>query len=460
MKDKIQRKEIENIEIKFLGTIFHKPALINDAVNALRKESFSTSDHQAIFEGMMLVHDDHRKITIDAVVEAMDDRYAKTEWTEKIRNVSTDCLELTEMNGTYDDTEFFEFIDLIRERSHKRRMINHYAECSKDLVSGDKDTDYARQQYEALQNDLENEKPTTSVRLYDQVVIQFDQWQKIQDGEEEFTARLSTGFPTLDRELGGGIMRPSLCTFSGRPSMGKSNFCNQMCKDMARRGEKVLMISTEMTRVAIANREIFRMGKVSEQQMKEGLEAEQWELLIEETARFQAFRDNLFVDDRSVTPEKIFSTIHRHIRRHDVSVILIDYIQNISWPPTTGESHVQIASFIKKLDRIAQEQGVIIIAVSQLSRAYENRIASFMSNKRNEEEEFPRPTMADHSDTKKFDESSSQMVCIFREEVYRPNGPCQGQADLLVLKNRGGRTGKATVRFDGEFCTFSDYASP
>lgn len=451
--------EIERIEQKLLGTIFHKPSLINDAVNALRKESFSTSDFQAIFEGMMMVHDSHRKVNVDAVVEAMDDRYAKAKWTEKIRNVSTDCLELTEMNGTYDDSEFFEFIDLIRERAIKRRMIQHYQENSEKLTTGDKDADTVRAEYDALTEDLENEKPITSVRLYDQCLIQFDEWEKIQEGSVEYQARLPTGFPTLDNELGGGLMRPALVTLSGRPSHGKTNFGNQMCKDMARRGEKVLMISAEMRRKSLANRTIFGMGRVTETEMREGLEAEKWELIIDEMSKFKEYRDNLFLDDMSVTPEKIFSSIHRHIRRHGITVIMIDYIQNISWPTTSVESHLQIASFIKKLDRIAQEQNLIIIAVSQLSRAYENRIASHLSGK-NSDGPFPRPTMADHSETKKFDESSSQMICVFREEVYRPNGPSQGQADLLVLKNRGGRTGTATVKFDGQFCLFSDYVDP
>jgi len=457
MTNREDRREIEVIETKFLGTLFMNPSLFYDTINILEEKHFSLEDHQRIFEAMVEVHDSHRKIGIDSVTEAIDNKYANRTLTDLVQSISLDALELTQLNGVYDDTEFFEHADVIKERWRKREMIKYFRESHQKLLEGGNHRDEIAHILE-LAEKLEDERPSTSVRLYDQVLLELENWRKIQDGEIKPLALIKTCWPTLNDALGGGLMRASMITISGRPSHGKTMAATQMLTQMAKEGEKVLLITLEAPRSMIANRMISNMGQVTQSQLEVGdVEEEQWERLQIQLAELHDIADNIIIDDNCKSAESVFSSINRHIRQQGTTIVCVDYIQNVDVSRANSvEHHQKVASFVKRLERLAVEKNIIIIAISQLSREFERKTTRWLESS-SRKGSCPRPTMSDHSDTKKLDESSAQMICLFREEVYVPDTPNKGAVEFIIMKNRNGKTGTATLQFDGDHLTIREY---
>ena len=269
---------------------------------------------------------------------------------------------------------------------------------------------------------------------------------------------ITTGLRALDK-LVGGHRRGRLYTYAGRPAMGKSGLALGFAKRSARAGFLSAVFSLEMPLEEVMDRLICLDARISAQDVARlpGLSREAQEQIY---AAADLLRDlPLHIDD---TPALSIDDLHTRMWRlsaraardgRQLGVVVVDYLQLMRGRRQAGQSRQEeIASITRALKGFAKEFDCAVVALSQVPRAVEQRPDK-------------RPTMSDLAEGSSI-ESDSDVVCfVYRDEYYgreydNDDRPTKGIAELIVAKQRGGRTGTKRVAFIGEQTRFADLAHP
>lgn len=290
---------------------------------------------------------------------------------------------------------------------------------------------------------------------------------------------VSTGLVDLNKIFGG--LHPSdLLILAGRPSMGKTALATNIAfnaakflahedRDALERGVKprsVGFFSLEMSAEQLAMRMLATEAEISSHKLQRGdLTQEEFQRLIERSQEIQSLP--FHIDD---TPALSISALRSRARRlkrvHNVALLVVDYLQLVR--PTAGNSQAnrvqEVSEITQGLKAIAKELDIPVIALSQLSRAVEQR-------------EDKRPQLADLRESGSIEQDADIVMFVFREEYYlgrmepRPDTPehagwmekmekAHGLAEVIVAKHRNGPIGNVTLQFKGEHTRFSDYVKP
>jgi replicative DNA helicase len=288
-----------------------------------------------------------------------------------------------------------------------------------------------------------------------------------------------TGFVDLDEMLG-GMHNSDLVVLAGRPGMGKTAFATNVGFNAARRyrdsdgddGAVVGFFSLEMSSEQLATRILSESSKVPSEDIRRGkLNQNSFEEVIRASHELSTLP--FYVDDTpAVSVGQIRTRARRLKRQQNLGMIIVDYIQLMQ--PTAGsrpESRVQeISEITRGLKMIAKELNVPVIALSQLSRAVEQR-------------EDKRPQLADLRESGTIEQDADMVMFVFRDEYYKAREePVQrsdesqekyeqrydtwkqrfeevhGKAEIIVAKQRHGPTGKKELSFDGATTKFGNLA--
>jgi replicative DNA helicase len=263
---------------------------------------------------------------------------------------------------------------------------------------------------------------------------------------------LGTGLHDLDEQLG-GLNRSDLIIVAARPGMGKSALASNIGFAAARQGAVAGFFSLEMSAEQLANRIVAEQAGVASERVRRGqLTGVQFDRVIEVAAELE--RLPIFMDD---TPALSISALRTRARRqkrlHGLDLVIVDYLQLIDGGKRRQENRVQEVSEISRgLKTLAKELDVPVLALSQLSRAVEQRPDK-------------RPQLADLRDSGSIEQDADVVIFIYREEYYLERGSAEdraklsdvaGKAELHVAKQRHGPTGLVRVMFDGPTTRFSD----
>ena len=269
--------------------------------------------------------------------------------------------------------------------------------------------------------------------------------EKLYELKEAITG-ISTGFTDFD-ELTSGLQPADLVIVAGRPSMGKTTVAMNIAENVAVRYDKpVLVFSMEMPSDALIMRMMSSLGRIDQQKVRTGkLEEDDWPRLTSVVSMLS--RTKLFIDDTpALTPTEVRSRARRIAREHgQLGLVVVDYLQ-LMQSPSSGDNRVQQISDISRgLKALAKELNVPVIALSQLNRNLEQR-----PNK--------RPQMSDLRDSGAIEQDADLIVFVYRDEVYNPNSPDKGVAELIIGKQRNGPLGTVRLTFLGQFTRFENHA--
>lgn len=293
---------------------------------------------------------------------------------------------------------------------------------------------------------------------------------------------VSTGFRDLDDKLG-GFHRSDLIIIAGRPSMGKTAFATNIAYNAAspvtrttddagnniEEREIIAFFSLEMSAEQLATRIISEQAHVRSDAIRRGdVSEEEYNRVFAVSQALHSLK--LFIDDTpALTVAQIRTRSRRLKRQHGLSMIVIDYLQLIN-PPAGGrsENRVQEVSHItRSLKALAKELDVPVIALSQLSRAVEQR-------------EEKRPQLSDLRESGSIEQDADVVMFLYRDEYYLDREgrdqreheteekfarrlerleQSRGKAEVIIGKQRHGPIGTVELRFIGEFTQFSDLAA-
>jgi replicative DNA helicase len=256
-----------------------------------------------------------------------------------------------------------------------------------------------------------------------------------------------SGFRDIDR-ITSGFQEGNLVIVAARPSMGKSALGLCMAANLAVRKEiPVAIFTLEMSKSEVTQRLMCSEAKVESQRLRTGkLAADDWPRLT--AACDKLAKAPIYVDDTgSITMMEIRSKARRlKAKRPDLGLIIVDYLQLMT-SGTTAENRVQEVSQISRaLKVLARDLEVPIIAVSQLSRAVEQR-------------HDKRPILSDLRESGSIEQDADIVAFIYRDEYYNDESDQQGLAEVIVAKHRNGPTDTVKLSFLRRYAKFADLAA-
>lgn len=257
---------------------------------------------------------------------------------------------------------------------------------------------------------------------------------------------LSTGFADLD-ERTAGLQKSDLVIVAARPSMGKTAFAMNLVENVLLGGAPVLVFSMEMPADSLVMRMLSSLGRIDQTRVRSGrLEEEDWPRLTSTMAMLN--EQKLFIDDSpALSPTEVRARARRVARENGgaLGLIMVDYLQLMRVPGLENNRVNEISEISRSLKGLAKELNCPVIALSQLNRSLEQR-----PNK--------RPVMSDLRESGAIEQDADVIMFIYRDEVYNPESPDKGTAEIIIGKQRNGPIGTLRLAFQGKYTRFEDLA--
>jgi replicative DNA helicase len=254
-----------------------------------------------------------------------------------------------------------------------------------------------------------------------------------------------TGFADLDR-LTNGLHPGQMIVIAARPAMGKSTLGIDIVRSAAiKHNLASVVFSLEMSRNEITMRLLSAEGRVPLQNMRKGtMRDEDWQRLASTMGKVS--QAPLFIDDSpNMSLMEIRAKCRRLKQRHDLKLVVIDYLQLMSSGKRVESRQQEVSEFSRALKLLAKELEVPVIAISQLNRGAEQRTDK-------------RPQMSDLRESGAIEQDADLIILLHREDAYEKESPRAGEADVIVAKHRNGPTDNIVVAFQGHYARFVDMA--
>jgi replicative DNA helicase len=254
---------------------------------------------------------------------------------------------------------------------------------------------------------------------------------------------IPTGFQQLD-EYTNGLHPGQMITIAGRPGSGKSTLALDIARSSAiKNGKPCVIFSLEMSKIEIMMRLFSAEATVSLQNMRSGHMSDQdWTRLARRSSELA--EAPLFIDDSpNLTMMEIRAKARRLRQRHDVQLIVIDYLQLMTSGKRVESRQQEVSEFSRAMKLLAKELDVPVIALSQLNRGPEQRTDK-------------KPLLSDLRESGSIEQDSDVVLLVHRPDLYEPETERAGEADLILAKHRNGPTATCAVAFQGRYSRFAD----
>jgi len=290
------------------------------------------------------------------------------------------------------------------------------------------------------------------IRLKELIWPTMERIEQLQSGHGAVTG-VPSGFTDLDR-LTAGFQKADLVILAARPSMGKTAFILNVVQHAAiEHGVGVGIFSLEMSKDQLVQRLLCSEGLVDAQRLRRGQLRDDDYPKLARAAGLLGTAPIWIDDSAAITPLAMRSKARRLKAEHNIAMIVVDYLQ-LMQGPTDAESRQQEISYISRgLKALAKELDIPVVALSQLSRAPEQRGG-----------EHRRPQLSDLRESGAIEQDADVVCFIFRQEFYdgpvdpKTNESIEGLAELSVGKQRNGPTGTVKLFFKKEYTRFDNYS--
>ncbi len=252
---------------------------------------------------------------------------------------------------------------------------------------------------------------------------------------------VATGFPSVDRAIGGGLRRGDLVVLGGDVGSGKSALALAMAVRMAQAGTGVAFLTGEMTAERVMERALAIEGRVKVDELRSGK--------LDDLARAGVGATAVRLRDRSPRVEPLptasFEALRARIRELDCQVVIVDSLQALALGDLPQDE--LLATAVRTLKSAALDMDVSVLVTAQVPKWERARTD-------------PRPTLEDFGALGAVKQMADIVLAIYREEMYAPGYGVEGATELLVRKNRNGSTGYVDLYFYKQWLRFEDMLDP
>ena len=432
-----------SLEESVLGALMLDQAALINAIETLHVEYFYKPEHQAIYRAIRKLFEQSQpvdmltvveRLRLDGELEAAGGAYAVSKLTENV--VSAAHIEY--------------HIRVLSEKFIQREMIRISTETITEAYDETTDVVNLLDKTEQRLMDINDKNFRSDYHpVSDFVSLATDQIEEAGQKEDGLSG-LESGFIGLDR-ITAGFQPGTLVILAARPAMGKTACAMSMARNMAVDFKKpVAFFSLEMSGQELAMRLISSEARIKGDQLKKGrLAAHEKEQLKVAAQRLSGAP--LYIDDTpSLTIFELRAKARRLKQRYDIQMIFIDYLQLMqsgNADNRNGNREQEISMISRQLKALSKELNIPVLAMSQLSRAVENRVGN-------------KPQLSDLRESGAIEQDADIVMFIYRPEYYNiyedNSGSTLGMADIIVAKHRSGETGEVRLRFVSQFAKFEN----
>ena len=433
---KIPPNDVES-EQAVIGSMLTDKEAVSAAIEVLKPEDFYREDNRTIFEAILNLYGRSEPIDIITLKSELSSM-GKFEAVGGLEYIA----ELPDKVPTTANVE--QYIKIVEEKSVLRNLIktaNEIITLGYDQTQEvDGIIDGAEKKiFEVMQK--KNQKGYTPIK--DILVETFTELEQLYNQKQRITG-IPTGFSDLDFRTS-GLHNSDLILVAARPAMGKSAFALNIATNAAVRAKvPVAIFSLEMSKEQMTSRILCSEAMVDSNKVRTGkIDDEEWSKLA--AASGELSEANIYIDD---TPGISIMEIRAKCRKmkieKNIGLVVIDYLQLVQGSGKRGGSREQeIAEISRSLKILAKEINVPVIALSQLSRAPEQRPDH-------------RPMLSDLRESGSIEQDADIVMFLYRDDYYNEDSEKKNIAEVILAKHRAGSTGTVELLWLGKYTKFAN----
>ncbi|MBC3932893.1 MULTISPECIES: replicative DNA helicase [Undibacterium] len=430
-------------EQSVLGGLLLDNAAWDRIADFISEEDFYRYDHRIIFQCMVKLINSSRPADVITVYEALS-----------VQGKAEEAGGLTYLNALAQNTpsaaNIRRYAEIVRDRGVLRKLITVSDEIAGNAFNPQgkevkQMLDEAESKIFAIAEEgARGAQGFQAIQpLLTQVVERIDELYN-RDNQNDITG-VPTGFVDLDK-MTSGLQPGDLVIVAGRPSMGKTAFSLNIGENVAiDSGLPVAVFSMEMGGAQLAMRMLGSVGRLDQSRLRIGkLSDEDWPKLTHAIQKMNEAQ--LYIDETPALSSIELRARSRRLARQcgKLGLIIVDYLQLMSANVAGENRATEISEISRNLKGLAKELNCPVIALSQLNRSLEQR-----PNK--------RPVMSDLRESGAIEQDADVIMFIYRDQVYNPDSPDKGTAEIIIGKQRNGPIGSVRLTFLGEYTKFDNY---
>jgi replicative DNA helicase len=422
-------------ERSILGAILLDNAVCNQAIELLRRDDFFLDSHRRIFDKMVSLTE--RLMPIDLIT--LSDELRRAGEFEQIGG-ATYIASLIDGVPRTDTIE--PYAKLVKQKSMLRKLISASQQIVSLAFEEEDEADVIIDKAEHMIFQIAEDRVRQGFQYIGDVAHRRLEEIEQMAGRPEMITGVPTGFTDFDR-MTSGLQRQELIVIAARPSMGKTALALNMAQYAAKNANVVGIFSLEMSAEQLVSRLLCSEARVDAHRLRTGyLNREEWARLADALRRL--CETKVFIDDSAaVSVMEMRAKCRRLKAEHGLDMLIIDYLQLMAGRGRIESRQQEVSQISRDLKGLAKELDVPVIALSQLSRAPEQRSEH-------------KPQLSDLRESGAIEQDSDVVCFIYREELYNPTDENQGMAELIIGKQRNGPTGMVQLAFLKEFTRFEN----
>ena len=424
-------------EQSVIGSMIIDREAITIASEIISGEDFYGRQYGVIFDTMVELNDEGKPVDLVTLQDRLREKDVPPEISSLEFVKSMIDWVPTSANVKY-------YATIVAEKSTLRKLIRLNEEIENTCYTGKENLEVILENTEKKVFELVQKRNTGDYVPIRQVVMNaMDKIEKASKNKGNVTG-VATGFIDLDYRTAG--MQPSdLILVAARPSMGKTAFVLNIAQHVAfKLNQTVAIFSLEMSKEQLVNRLFSLESRVDSQHLRTGnLSDAEWEKLIESAGVIG--KSNLIIDDTpGISISELRSKCRKYKLDHDLKMIIIDYLQLMSGSGRGSDSRQQeISDISRSLKALARELNVPVIALSQLSRAVEQRPDH-------------RPMLSDLRESGAIEQDADVVMFIYRDDYYNKDTDRKGIAEIIIAKQRNGPIGTVELVWLPDYTKFAN----
>ena len=423
-------------EQSVIGSMIMDREAIIVASELITGEDFYNKQYGILFEAMVELNEEGSPVDLVTLQNRLREKDVPPEVSslEFVRELIT--VVPTSANIKY-------YANIVAEKSTLRKLIRLNEEIANTCYAGKESLEFILEDTEKRVFQLVQKRNLGDFVPIRQIVMNAMDRIEIASKNKGSVTGIPTGFTDLDYRTAG--MQPSdLVLIAARPSMGKTAFVLNIAQYVAfKKKLTVAIFSLEMSKEQLVNRMFSLESSVDAQKLRTGqLNDQEWERLIESAGVIG--RSNLIIDDTpGISVSELRSKCRKFKLEHDLSMIIIDYLQLMSGSGRTDSRQQEISDISRSLKSLARELGVPVLALSQLSRAVEQRPDH-------------RPMLSDLRESGAIEQDADVVMFLYRDDYYNHDSEKKGVSEVIIAKQRNGPIGTVELAWLPEYTKFAN----
>ncbi len=426
----------QNIEGEkaLLGSIMLRQDAIFEVLDQVQPRSFYVAKHSIVFDVMMDLHSKKEPIDLVSLSSRLTER-------GQLESIGGRAYLAELLSAVPSSTNIKHYADIIHKKFVLRNLISASDHISELGFNEEAEVESLLDSAEKKIFEVSSLTAGSQfIRIKDSLAEAWDRLDKLHKGTGA-TRGVPTGYKELDNLLS-GFQKTDLIILAARPSVGKTTFALDIARKAAcEHNVSVAIFSLEMSNQQLIDRMLAAESRVNAWKLRTGQLKDDNDFMRIQMALDKLAKAPIFIDDQATrTVVQMKSTARRIKREHGLDLIVIDYLQLITTPRSYDSMVHQVTEISRSLKTMAKELDVPVIALSQLSRAIEQR--------------RDKPRLSDLRDSGSIEQDADVVMFIHREDKYRDDSEKTNVAEILVEKHRNGPVGKIELYFEEKNSTF------